>query len=154
MCRRFETFWDHGVVLMVNSGMAYTSGQMAKYISTYRRDRKEWARARLGGRCTKCGTENDLEFDHIDPEAKIKSIASSLTDSWEKFVTEVEKCQLLCQSCHREKTASQLMSRSAAHGFETMYRRGCRCEECVTKQKERRRKYRKRECVGGPTTAL
>lgn len=126
---------------MVNYGMAYTKDQMTKYISAYRENRRNWATTYLGGRCVKCGQTFDLEFDHVNPATKIKAIASALTDKWEDFVTEVKKCQLLCKTHHVEKTRSQFVSR-ARHGYQKMYRSGCRCETCVTGQRERRKRHR------------
>lgn len=75
---------------------------------------REWHRQYfyeyLGGKCESCGTTENLEFDHIDPNSKKFSVTERLPETppgypytelvWE----EVDKCQLLCTSCHKKKT--------------------------------------------------
>lgn len=51
----------------------------------------------LGGKCVKCGSENNLEFNHIDPLNK-EMEASGKTNLRRG---EYKKCELLCKSCHR-----------------------------------------------------
>lgn len=51
----------------------------------------------LGGKCVKCGTESNLEFNHIDPLNK-KMEASGKSNLRKG---EYKKCELLCKSCHR-----------------------------------------------------
>ncbi len=72
------------------------------------RQRKAWALALLGGKCVKCGTAENLEFDHIDPLTKSFTIAMRLSKGEEKLRAELAKCQLLCQPCHLEKTRVDL----------------------------------------------
>lgn len=125
---------------VVNWGMGYTRAQRAAYMTTFRENRRAWARKQLGGACKKCGATEDLEFDHIDPSTKIKAIASMLTESWEAFVGEVAKCQLLCKEHHQEKSKAAYSRGNWTHGKTTMYRRGgCRCDLCVLGQAARRR---------------
>ncbi|MBI2285570.1 HNH endonuclease [Candidatus Saccharibacteria bacterium] len=62
--------------------------------------------------CEVCGIDDPrvLEFDHINPVTKSFTIArgiSSLLLSWEKILTEIEKCQILCANCHKIKTAQE-----------------------------------------------
>lgn len=78
--------------------------QMNLYMKRRWKLRREIAVAFLGGRCANCGTVEALEFDHIDPTTKIKTIAKFSSASELKFWAEVKKCQLLCESCHNEKT--------------------------------------------------
>jgi 5-methylcytosine-specific restriction endonuclease McrA len=44
----------------------------AAYMRTYIKARRKVRRARLiellGGQCVRCGSTDELEFDHIDPE--------------------------------------------------------------------------------------
>ena len=65
--------------------------------------RREKALKFLGGICTICESAENLEFDHIDPEQKSFSISGFLTHAWVKVEPELKKCQLLCNSCHKEK---------------------------------------------------
>tara|TARA_R110002020_G_scaffold107059_4_gene248884 strand:- start:1618 stop:2013 length:396 start_codon:yes stop_codon:yes gene_type:complete len=59
--------------------------------------------------CVGCGSQEQLEIDHIDPSLKkcdpAKSFgAKTITPRiWE----EINKCQLLCYDCHRVKTGIQ-----------------------------------------------
>lgn len=129
---------------------------MASYITRYRRDRRASAIAFLGGACASCGSTTNLEFDHIDPDSKVKAIASMLTASKERFWTEVRKCQLLCSACHLERSR-QIGLLSIApwnkgahvvrHGTETEYRAGCRCDACKANMRQVRLR-RKRGGVG------
>lgn len=60
--------------------------------------------AYLGGECENCGYNKcveALDFHHIDPTKKDFSIASEGT-SWKKVQPELDKCKLLCATCHRE----------------------------------------------------
>lgn len=56
--------------------------------------------------CAKCGSKNNLELDHINPETKI----THRVWSWakERREEELNKCQALCKDCHKQKTLNQL----------------------------------------------
>ena len=70
-----------------------------------RDERRQYLREYLGGKCVRCGTVENLEFDHIDPAKKSYSIASNITCfSLEELILEVDKCQLLCRPCHMKKS--------------------------------------------------
>lgn len=56
------------------------------------------ARARLGGKCRKCGRADDLHFHHV--EAKLANVTTIANWSLSRFLTEVDKCILLCKNCH------------------------------------------------------
>lgn len=59
-----------------------------------------------GGSCEICGynkCSQALDFHHIDPKKKHFGIsAKGYTRSWEKVLSELDKCILLCSNCHRE----------------------------------------------------
>lgn len=62
-------------------------------------------------KCIDCG-ENDpivLDFDHINPAIKFKSISKMLSGhySWKSICAEIEKCEIRCSNCHRRKTYFQ-----------------------------------------------
>lgn len=95
---------------------------------------RRWVAARRAGwleengPCIRCGDWSNLETDHIDPSRKI----SHNVWSWSlaRRDAELEKCQVLCVSCHREKTA-EARRNSTPHGKEVMYRKyRCRCRRC------------------------
>lgn len=75
-----------------------------EYSRNYYHSRKSELVRLLGGACKKCGDDSNLQFDHIDPASKNFSISKLLNFSKEVVLKELEKCQLLCQSCHIEKT--------------------------------------------------
>lgn len=57
----------------------------------------------LGNKCAMCGSDKDLQFDHIDPLKKTIDISASLT-STNKIKNEISNLQLLCKKCHKLKT--------------------------------------------------
>ena len=59
--------------------------------------------------CIGCGTTIQLELDHIDPTTKQCDPAKSLGAKTisQHIWNEIDKCQLLCYDCHREKTSIQ-----------------------------------------------
>lgn len=59
---------------------------------------------KLGGKCVSCGSVDELQFDHINPEDKSFSVGMLLSHSKSTVDNEIEKCQLLCKSCHTKKT--------------------------------------------------
>lgn len=59
---------------------------------------------KMGGKCVECGCTKELEFDHIDPSTKSFNITAGYSKPKELLLEELSKCQLLCVSCHREKT--------------------------------------------------
>ncbi len=59
--------------------------------------------------CQKCGEKDVivLEFHHINPETKFKSISELVNKNydWDVIEKEIRKCQILCCNCHRRETA-------------------------------------------------
>lgn len=60
----------------------------------------------MGGRCVRCGATENLQFDHIDPSTKLFNISDH--HRYVAVKEEIKKCQLLCVSCHREKTKGEM----------------------------------------------
>lgn len=58
--------------------------------------------------CTDCGNRYPsyaMDFDHLDGEAKINSIANlTKLGSEAKLLLEVAKCEVVCAVCHRIRT--------------------------------------------------
>lgn len=72
-----------------------------------RKELLEEAKEKLGGKCVCCGTIENLEFDHIDDAKKEYNVTNAVRNTREVFWKEVEKCQLLCITCHTKKTTAQ-----------------------------------------------
>lgn len=71
----------------------------------HRRERNKQERIEyLGGKCVGCGTTENLQFDHKDRTIKEFNISKKPDHTLEKIKEELDKCQLLCDSCHRIKT--------------------------------------------------
>jgi len=65
--------------------------------------------ALLGGVCVRCGTDQNLEFDHRDPKSKKFTIMAKWNNyTNEELYKEIEKCQLLCKKHHIEKTREDI----------------------------------------------
>ncbi len=57
-------------------------------------------------KCQVCGhdTFRHLEFHHLDPKDKSFKISTGINNglSYERIVTEIEKCACLCSHCHKD----------------------------------------------------
>lgn len=78
-----------------------------KHVALWRKRTRQKAIQHLGGKCIICGYKKYpevLEFHHKDPTKKSFGLSMrGLTRSWEKTKEEIEKCDLLCANCHRER---------------------------------------------------
>jgi hypothetical protein len=76
-----------------------------EYLKNYQ---KNWVKQRRlnffnNKSCVQCGSAEKLELDHIDPS---KKITHRIWSRNEKFRNEeLSKCQVLCEKCHKQKTA-------------------------------------------------
>ena len=77
------------------------------YRNYYAKRRQEYILL-LGGKCSKCSSTENLEFDHKDRSSKTFAISKLLTYSKKRVSEELAYCQLLCEECHREKSRSEL----------------------------------------------
>lgn len=115
-----------------------------KYDVDRYRSRRDDIVSRLGGRCVRCGSLERLQIDHIHPADKELDISSSIRRPLYVLYNEIEKCQLLCEICHREKTKVDIRERyPIRHGTISGYDRGCRCGGC----REMKRISRNREKI-------
>lgn len=80
-------------------------------LSNYRhvRDQRQKLKEKLviykGGKCEICGYNrciSALDFHHLDPSKKDFGIAKGNVMSFDKAKKEVDKCILVCATCHRE----------------------------------------------------
>lgn len=92
--------------------------------------------------CVKCGSTDRMELDHIDPEQKVEHRIWSWSN--ERRKDELAKCQVLCEECHKDKTAGMVRGDFYwVHGWRNTYRdRGCRCRACTVANTVRRRLQR------------
>lgn len=78
------------------------------YSRKYYHKRRNELLSKLGGKCVKCGSTEHLEFDHINSVEKRFNISDLLNRSKQETETELQKCQLLCHSCHTKKSNKEL----------------------------------------------
>ena len=55
-----------------------------------------------GRTCVRCGSDTDLELDHVDSSTKVSSTVWGW--SQDRRDAELAKCQVLCRPCHLLKT--------------------------------------------------
>ena len=114
---------------------------MAEYMRDRRATRRKEMLALLGGVCVRCGTTEELEFDHIDPATKKFTIASGLDGNWDVLLLEVRKCQLLCASCHAQKSIENGDINIVPHGGGACGKYRCQCEPCRARKAEYMKAY-------------
>lgn len=83
--------------------MPFNVDQHREYQKKRYAERLSLAKERLGGKCAQCDVTEDLEFDHINAAEKSRKISEATNWSLERFLKEVDKCQLLCREHHIEK---------------------------------------------------
>ncbi|MDD5147313.1 MAG: hypothetical protein PHV63_02045 [Candidatus Daviesbacteria bacterium] len=80
----------------------------------YIEERKIWLNEIKNKPCADCGKIYPpwvMDFDHRDGELKVGSIsflAIHNTSNFEKIKNEMEKCDLVCANCHRQRTHVRL----------------------------------------------
>ena len=131
-----------------NQCRACYNAYMNEYMKArYHRRRSEFIDSR-GRVCAKCySTGPEFEIDHVDQFEKKFDIAKALA-SWsdKRLLPELEKSQVLCVECHREKTRVDLSKRFGQrthweHGTLAGYRH-CRCPECKSAKSAYAKNYR------------
>ena len=75
--------------------------------SALRRAMKKQAVKMRGGKCERCGYDKcigALQFHHRNPNEKKFGLGmNGITHSWDEYLLEVEKCDLLCANCHAQE---------------------------------------------------
>ena len=59
-----------------------------------------------GCKCCKCGSQENLEFDHINPALKT-SKQSFLSVGKRDLLNQIDNIQVLCHNCHKAKSTAQ-----------------------------------------------
>ena len=87
--------------------------------SRLRYEKKDFLLESLGNHCAVCGSEDSIEIDHINPGLK-QDRRCLYVCSWERIKAELESnnLQLLCSSCHHDK--SQLQKNTAWYYFKNL----------------------------------
>lgn len=97
--------------------------------------------AMLGGKCSLCGSQDELEFDHLDPDTKIACV-TELLSNYKKAMEEAKKCRILCNACH---TKHQRTKERPPHGTVRRYnysKEKCRCTKCKSAWNSYMKEYR------------
>jgi hypothetical protein len=121
--------------------------KLKEYYQTRYKNSRDKIIEYLGGKCVKCGSKENLEIDHIDPSTKLYNVSSRCRCfSWDEILLEVKKCQLLCESCHNEKTILDLGNKPAigTHGTLSSFRY-CKCDLCRKANNEYMRDYKRKK---------
>ena len=83
--------------------------ELIKAVAKRRKKIKTLSIEYKGGKCQICGYDKyqgALDLHHVNPEEKDFGIADKgYTRSWEKVKEELDKCILVCATCHREVEA-------------------------------------------------
>lgn len=83
--------------------MGHNAITRATAYAKMKKARTDWFTA--NGPCKQCGSITNLELDHIEPGNKVHHAVWSWTPMRRNL--ELQKCQVLCRSCHRKKTTSE-----------------------------------------------
>ena len=82
--------------------------EILEYSKKWTRNRKNLLKEKMGGKCVICGATENLQFDHINPLEKSYNISTNFFR--QDVDEELNKCQLLCPTCHMEKTKNDWLS--------------------------------------------
>lgn len=113
-----KTVYMKVVAFSTGEVMSYTKEQAAAYYQANRQKyldsqnkRRQECRLRLEvykrqQKCDRCGFDEHpvaLDFHHLDPATKDRTIAQMVIDRvpWDKVLLEIAKCRVLCSNCHR-----------------------------------------------------
>lgn len=74
---------------------------------------REWRAGRRalfmkGKKCVICGAIDNLEIDHINPDDKVYNISQIWGRRKSVREEELNKCQVLCHTCHQKKSIKEL----------------------------------------------
>lgn len=123
--------------------MGNSNEYMKEYMAKRRAVRRDKLIDMAGGKCMKCDSVEQLEFNHVDRAGKRFELSGSALDrSWSAIVEEFNKCELLCSKCHLDDTRAKWLSGDIVpwnkdirgeyvHGTPRMYHeKACRCDPC------------------------
>jgi hypothetical protein len=111
--------------------MPYKGKQRLEYEKKRRDNLRTELIEMLGGGCVVCGTSENLEFHHINSSEKKFKISTMLCWNKQRVILEALKCELRCRDHHIEVHYTPLV-----HGTRGGYRRGCRCDACLSAKRD------------------
>jgi len=119
------------------------------YFNTRRKARRQKYIDLLGGKCVMCGSTKNLHFDHINPKTKNFRISIKIDAPEDLIMQELDKCQLLCAKCHRQKShENNEFGEKSKHGTLWRYKKyKCRCDKCRAAMSAYNRKKRKEKLL-------
>lgn len=126
--------------------MSSSNAFMKKYMLDRYHRRMEDFKKILGGKCNCCGGLDDLEIDHKDISTKSFTIAKKAASApISTLLEELKKCQLLCRTCHLEKTYKDKgqISARGTHGTLSSYRY-CKCDLCKKAKSDWQKEYKRK----------
>jgi hypothetical protein len=138
--------------------MSYSKEKNKQYLNERYKKQREFFKEFLGSECAKCRSVENLQFDHINPKEKLFNVGRLWPNKdIPKVLEELKKCQLLCESCHIEKSAKESSERmnekynGFSHGtFYGWMKKRCECDLCFeAKAKFHKERNIKRRIKGG-----
>ena len=136
------------IMRVIKDRVAFNTYMREYMIKRYHRRRQE-AIVLLGGKCAKCGSTEQLEFDHTIRSSKTGELAKIWGYKQKRFLEELAKCQLLCNECHKAKTLVDkgFNPGKGHHGSLASYRY-CKCDLCKKAASDHNRAYRAKRMAG------
>lgn len=101
--------------------MSNSNEYMNAYMKTRYQQRRELAHSILGRACANCGSLDNLEIDHIKWEDKAFKMNKLWNCAYATFLEELNKCQILCRSCHIEKSRQDIRAIKLQRGGGNQY---------------------------------
>lgn len=92
--------------------MASSPEKSYSYVKRFRENKKERSIEYLGGKCCVCDYDRcyqALQCHHVDPSSKDFNIAHKHGWSFERIKSELDKCILVCATCHAEIHAGTVL---------------------------------------------
>ena len=98
----------------------------------------------LGGKCSKCGSDDRLRVNGKDPN-KPFSISVLVCIPWELTEQILPSCELLCHTCYYLMRRAEFEAEPGGHGEGVSGRHNCKCDKCRPLKSQYQREWRKRQ---------
>lgn len=118
---------------------------MRAYMRNRYRNKRDWLLKLLGGKCSSCGTDKNLNVDHKNSADKGFRAADVHSVSDAKIKKELPNLQILCTKCHKEKTQKswdRAVPKAKCGTYWKYRKHGCRCKPCVDAYKAKLKEWR------------